>query len=203
MKGTIKHYSENADHYFSLYNSVDAEDVHSSWIALLHNVKPGIALDIGAGSGRDANWLAAQGWNVVAAEPADSLRELAAQNSNYPIKWCSSGLPHLDGLPEVPKQYDLILLSAVWMHLTPEIRAESLSKIAGLLTPEGSIIITLRFGPDDINRPMYPVSEVEVLRLAEPLKLMMCERPIEQSEDKLKRDDIYWQTIQLKHSVTM
>jgi hypothetical protein len=31
------------------------------------------ALDIGAGSGRDAAWLAAEGWNVVAVEPALGL----------------------------------------------------------------------------------------------------------------------------------
>ena len=31
------------------------------------------ALDIGAGSGRDTAWLAAEGWNVVAVEPALGL----------------------------------------------------------------------------------------------------------------------------------
>ena len=68
MTKTIEHYSKKAQHYYDLYNSVDAESVHSDWKAFLQNTKAGTALDVGAGSGRDANWLAEQGWKVTAAE---------------------------------------------------------------------------------------------------------------------------------------
>lgn len=38
-------------------------------------VRPGaFALDIGAGTGRDAAWLASLGLEVVAAEPAEGMR---------------------------------------------------------------------------------------------------------------------------------
>lgn len=46
MTKTIEHYSEKAQHYFDLYNSVDAESVHSDWKALLQNAKAGTALDV-------------------------------------------------------------------------------------------------------------------------------------------------------------
>jgi len=58
---TIQHYSDKAQHYYALYNSVEVEDVHNDWKAFLDRFKPGTALDVGAGSGRDANWLAQKG----------------------------------------------------------------------------------------------------------------------------------------------
>ena len=52
MSITIKHYSAKAQHYFDLYNSVNAENVHTDWKAFLQQAKTGTALDVGAGSGR-------------------------------------------------------------------------------------------------------------------------------------------------------
>ena len=45
MKGTIQHYSDKASHYYSLYNSVEAENVHNEWKAFLKTTSPGKALD--------------------------------------------------------------------------------------------------------------------------------------------------------------
>jgi hypothetical protein len=45
---TIEHYSEKAQHYYDLYNSVDAESVHGDWKAFLQKAKAGTALDVGA-----------------------------------------------------------------------------------------------------------------------------------------------------------
>ena len=43
-----------------------------------------VACDIGAGSGRDANWLASNGWEVVAVEPS-TLRDRAAGDSHQRV----------------------------------------------------------------------------------------------------------------------
>ena len=67
-------YSDNAGYYFEQYQKLDFNDVHGSW--LKHLPEPnGLALDIGAGSGRDAAALAKRGWDVLAVEPAAGLRE--------------------------------------------------------------------------------------------------------------------------------
>ena len=65
---TVNYYSENAPTLASKYNSLKPESLHASWSHFIPD-DPGIALDIGAGSGRDANWLASKGWDVVAVEP--------------------------------------------------------------------------------------------------------------------------------------
>lgn len=43
------------------------------------DLPPGRVLDIGAGEGADAVWLAEQGWQVTALEPALAARERAAE----------------------------------------------------------------------------------------------------------------------------
>ena len=201
MKRTIQHYNEQALHYFSLYNSVDAEKVHNDWKAFLGTVSPGKALDVGAGSGRDANWLAQQGWQVVATEPADALRELAQQNSHSDVTWSQASLPDLQKLPRAYQKFDLILLSAVWMHLPETARPEALARIAELLSVNGRIYISLRFGPSDENRPMYPVSYEELQVLAKKNSLVARNLNPVPTEDSLSRKEVKWVTVELMREV--
>ena len=192
MTKTIEHYSEKAQHYFDLYNSVDAENVHGDWKAFLQKANTGNALDVGAGSGRDANWLAKQGWKVIAAEPADELRNLAQANSHNSVTWCSASLPELTALPQQPKTYDLILLSAVWMHLPEVERPPALKRLAELLSENGAMYISLRFGPNDEARPMHPVSYEELATLAESNGLKARNLNPVPGKDGLQRDDVKW-----------
>jgi protein-L-isoaspartate O-methyltransferase len=53
------------------YESVAAETVHGWLVDLLPNA-PALVLDIGAGTGRDAAWLASRGLEVVAVEPSSN-----------------------------------------------------------------------------------------------------------------------------------
>ena len=197
MTKTIEHYSEKAQHYFDLYNSVDAENVHGDWKAFLQKANTGNALDVGAGSGRDANWLAKQGWKVIAAEPADELRNLAQANSHNSVTWCSASLPALTALPQAPKTYDLILLSAVWMHLPEVERPPALKRLAELLSENGAMYISLRFGPNDEARPMHPVSYEELATLAESNDLKARNLNPVPGKDGLQRDDVKWVTVEV------
>ncbi|MEP4259460.1 MAG: SAM-dependent methyltransferase, partial [Rhizobiaceae bacterium] len=68
-------YSQKARAFYDQYQSLAFEQVHQDWLSFLGD-KQGLALDVGAGSGRDSSALAARGWDVVAVEPATGLREL-------------------------------------------------------------------------------------------------------------------------------
>jgi len=61
----VNYYQRNAKRLITEYNSADPEGVHAVWLKYLPE-QAGLACDIGAGSGRDANWLAGMGWDVVA-----------------------------------------------------------------------------------------------------------------------------------------
>lgn len=156
-------YSEKAETLFERYNALDFEAVHAALIPMLPGT-PGTALDVGAGSGRDARALAARGWEVVAVEPAQRLRELGeAHTQGMPVQWMDDQLPDLNRIRALFERFNLILLSAVWMHVPPGQRQQSLRALADLLTPGGVLYLTLRHGPGDGDRTFYPVSYHEVV----------------------------------------
>ncbi|WP_334064828.1 class I SAM-dependent methyltransferase [Alteromonas genovensis] len=205
MKTTINHYSANAEHYYSLYQSISASSVHGYLEQALANITPSTALDVGAGSGRDANWLAAKGWQVTATEPAEALLKLAKQHSNKKVSWCNAALPALANLATVHKykhqhqhqHFDLILLSAVWMHLPIDDRPAAINRLSELLSNTGKMYISLRFGPSDPERPMYPVSYEELQALAAENGLTARNLNPVPSKDGLKRSDVEWVTVEL------
>ncbi|MFL6415367.1 MAG: class I SAM-dependent methyltransferase [Bryobacteraceae bacterium] len=47
----------------------------------LHDVQPGTALDLAAGTGRNAIWLASRGWKVTAVEGAPTAVDILAERS--------------------------------------------------------------------------------------------------------------------------
>ena len=57
---STRYYNQNAEALFEFYRGADSADIHSGWQGLLKK-DGGLACDIGAGSGRDANWLACAG----------------------------------------------------------------------------------------------------------------------------------------------
>jgi SAM-dependent methyltransferase len=194
-KHTIAHYHRNAARFQAQYDSVAAADVHADWASLLQGRTPGRALDVGAGSGRDALWLAQQGWQVTAVEPAQGLRERGQHATGEQVQWCDSQLPHLSDLDTPAQGYDLILLSAVWMHLPPSERPQAFSRLVELLSTTGLLIITLRFGPSDPERPMYAVSVDELAQLAQPQGLVLSVLGKGESRDRLARAEVSWQTV--------
>lgn len=149
-------YSQQAEHFFAQYQSVRFADVHRSWLAHMP-AQPGFAMDVGAGSGRDAAALADMGWDVLAVEPSAGLRRLgqkATEGKN--IQWLDDALPDLGSTRALGYRFNLILLSAVWMHLKPTERERTFRILTELLAPGGMLVITLRHGPDNLNRKFMP-----------------------------------------------
>ena len=90
----ISYYSQNAETLADNYNSVSVESVHKDWLEQLP--QEGMVLDVGAGSGRDARFMAAKGLNVVAVEPAEGIREVAqGYTVGKPVHWLNDSLPDL------------------------------------------------------------------------------------------------------------
>ena len=158
---------------------------------------PGLALDVGAGSGRDAAWLAQHDWDVVAVEPANDMRIAAMRTHTSPrIRWIKDGLPSLSAVHRLGLTFDLIWLSGVWMHVPPDDRPLAMRSFAALLRPGGRIVLTLRHGPMPADQPMWPVSANEVEKLG--LEMGLALRVATEHADNLQgRPDVRWQTVVL------
>lgn len=210
---TPQFYNENAKALASQYLSKSFEEVHQSWLqflpAIIENPNARI-LDLGAGAGRDAKYfaeLAAQTHNtanniqVFAVEPASQLADLGAKfTTGFNVKWLNDALPALSVISKQEVSFNLILLSAVWMHIPQSDRARTIRKLANLLKPGGKLVISLRHGQTDEEkkqRKMYDVCADELKRLATDVGLFTkLETPKE--ADKLGRTHVSWQTLVLQ-----
>lgn len=175
------------------YEAVSAPDLHGP-VADLLPAAPSRVLDIGAGSGRDAAWLAKMGHSVLAVEPSATLRAEGARLHPDPrITWIDDRLPDIT---RVSGRFGVILLSAVWQHVAPRDRSAAFRALTGLLTPGGLLLISLRLGPPDLARDMHPVCAGELRALAAASGLaILREAPL---PDRLGRSEISWVTVALR-----
>ncbi|WP_070989885.1 methyltransferase domain-containing protein [Halofilum ochraceum] len=186
-------YSEHAERFFAQYHGLDFEDLHRAWLLHLPE-RPGFALDVGAGTGRDAIALAERGWEVLAAEPADRLRAMGEQaTTGYGIQWAADRLPELAMVRAHSYRFDLILVSAVWMHVAPAQRERAFRVLADLLAPGGTLVITLRHGPSHDERSFHETDRDELETLARRRALVTLHA--EREDDQLGRDDVWWETL--------
>lgn len=160
-------YADEAEELFTLYESIPAAEAHR---AVLHLIPapPASVLDIGSGTGRDAAWFAARGHHVVAIEPTDAMRVPAmALHSSPRIEWLNDSLPDLAIMRARGETFDLVMLTAVWMHLDQVQRRQAMPNLASLVGDGGVMIMKLRHGPVPSGRRMFEVSANETIELAQ------------------------------------
>ena len=160
-------YADEAEELFQCYESFPAAENHRHVLHLMPKA-PSDVLDIGAGTGRDAAWFASMGHRVVAVEPTDAMRLPAMALHPSPlIEWLDDYLPQLTHLKARGEAFDLLMLTAVWMHLDEAQRRQAMPTLASLLRPGGVMIMKIRHGPVPPGRRMFEIPADETIRLAE------------------------------------
>ena len=108
-------------------------------VAETAELPPGLALDLACGEGRNAVWLAEQGWDVVGVDFAevglDTARRLATRRG------VGVGLVRADLLayePE-PLRYDLVCV--LYLHLPADDRRRVLARAAGAVALGGTFLL--------------------------------------------------------------
>lgn len=113
-------------------------------VSELSGVAPGRAIDAACGEGRNALWLAEQGWSVVAVDYSrvalqrarDSQALAEAEIGPLDIEWVNADLTQ-EGT--VTGQYDLALVS--YVQLEPYDRTPLVRAAARTLAPGGTLLI--------------------------------------------------------------
>lgn len=142
---TLAAYAAEADALIPSFEAISSADVLAPVMAWLPSV-PSRIIDIGAGTGRDAAWLAARGHAVLAVEPVAGFREAGRRLHAHPrIRWCDDTLPALERVSETG--FDLILMVAAWHHIAPEDRRSALHRLRQLASPGGRLLVSIRHGP--------------------------------------------------------
>ena len=193
MVSGTRGYVENSASLIERYEELAFPFKHEAVMHLLP-MSPVSTLDVGAGTGADAKWLAEQGHRVVAVEPTAAFREFGAANHSSPlITWVNDSLPLLSSVSASNQQFGLIMLTAVWMHLAEQERTVGMPVLARLLAPRGVCVMALRHGPVPEGRLMFVVSAEETVQLAEQhgLRCIFCART-ESRQEENRRAGVTW-----------
>ena len=196
MRKVVAGYDAEARTLVSEYERFSFEEVHAPVLDLLPE-PAGCILDVGAGSGRDAAWFADKGHKVVAIEPSSKLRAAGRELHRSPgIRWMDDMLPALDTVLRSKLTFDLVWLSAVWMHVPPSTRARAFRKLVSVMSPGGSMMVSLRRGPPPPERPMEPATaaEIEVLARRHGMQTIRSDA----RADIAGRRGIWWEVVWLQ-----
>ena len=82
------------------------------------------------------------------------------------------------------------------MHLSPDEQSQSLKTINDLLNENGYLVITLRHGDFEDSRTAFQLDAKRTIEEAKQLGLSLILS--EHEEDKLSRNDVFWQTLCFK-----
>ncbi len=186
-------YDENADLLIPRYEALDFDLVHKP-VRHLFPTTTSTILDIGAGTGRDAAVFAKMGHHVTAVEPTAAFRAAGmALHPTRKIRWIDDRLPTLGSLKAQTRQFDLVILTGVWMHLDDEEQQSAMSNISTLIHSDGKLILPLRHGPIPAGRRMFQVSADTVIDLAAENGLKVILRQNEQSlQEENRREGVTW-----------
>jgi SAM-dependent methyltransferase len=158
-------YDEEAAQCVDRYEGIAPEAVHAPVLHLIRD-GPCRTLDIGAGTGRDAAWLAGKGHTVLAVEPTAEMREVGMRLHPSPnIEWLDDGLPDLTSIGD-RGPFDLLMLTAMWMHVSDNDRRRAMPRLAALGKPGAVMAMLLRHGSAD-GQHIFETPVKETIGLAE------------------------------------
>ena len=115
-------------------------------VAEVSDLTPGRALDVACGEGRNAVWLAEQGWQVTGIDFSDAALAKAARlaaERGVEAEWVDA-----DVLEYAPDRESFDLVVVLYLHLLPEKRRAVLARMADAVAPGGLILIV---GHDTTN----------------------------------------------------
>jgi SAM-dependent methyltransferase len=148
-------------------------------VAQVADLPPGTALDLGAGEGADAIWLARRGWRVTAVDISRVALGRAAEHAaeaGVTVDWRHHDLA--ESFPE--GEYDLV--SAQFLHFWDNpAREKVLRRAVGAVAPGGILLIEghLDHGPfhpehGHLHFPS-PAEVIDALELGEDWTTLVCE----------------------------
>jgi SAM-dependent methyltransferase len=214
---TVDCYNTQASTYADRYEAADMSAMHQ---LLLRYLPPRCrVLEIGCGSGRDAAFLLAHGYDVTATDASPVMLTLAAQrhpelasrlhqlsfptSTTQPFDLAQGRQPNNSTTaPQAP--YDAILSVATLMHIPDQELFECATQIRDLLVDDGILVLQLSLhrsglsnGRDDTGRLYNERPPEEVQLLFERLGFRLVARA--DIPDFLNRD-IRWYTLILQRA---
>jgi SAM-dependent methyltransferase len=155
----------------------------------------GRALDLGCGEGRNAIWLAEQGWDVTAVDFSDVAVDkgrAAAAERGVEVSWVVADITEYE--PE-PRAYDLVVVA--YVHLPPEQMSAVWRRAAGAVAP-GGVLLVIGHHPENLERGIGGPQEAVVLYDEHDVTSQLEGLEVERAEPvtrPVERDDATYEAI--------
>ena len=133
----------------------------------VQSLESGSALDVACGEGRNALWLAEQGWTVTAIDFSDVAIDKArriAEERGVSVNWIADDVSE-HPLPE--RTYDLV--SVLYLHTDPAERARWLPRVINAVAPGGTFLY-IGHDPSNIEHGVGGPQKLELLPGADELR---------------------------------
>jgi len=127
------------DERHAAHDPIESHEPDPSLAAIAGGLRPGRALDLAAGDGRNAIWLAAHGWDVTAVDFSAVALERArgaAEAAGVEVQWVNADL--LEWRPE-PRSFDLVAI--MFLHLPAHERRAVYADAADAVAPGGRLLV--------------------------------------------------------------
>jgi SAM-dependent methyltransferase len=128
--------AEQWDERYAATDMVWSAEPNTFVVALTRDLAPGTAIDLAAGEGRNALWLAEQGWQVTAVDfSAVAVERGRARPGGDRVDWQVADITtYAPG-----EQYDLVLLC--YLHLPRTVMRRVLHHAASWVAPGGHLVV--------------------------------------------------------------
>jgi SAM-dependent methyltransferase len=161
-----------ANQYNSTYRGEDGEvfsrKPNAFLVEMTQHRKPGRALDVGMGQGRNSIYLAQQGWDVTGFDPADEgVRQAKAEADRLGLK-IHTKIGTFEQFDFGESRWDLIVL-------TYEATKEIAPKVERALKPGGAVIVEDRHLDTRRVWPAGTFSDNELVSLFPGLRVLRYE----------------------------
>jgi 2-polyprenyl-3-methyl-5-hydroxy-6-metoxy-1,4-benzoquinol methylase len=140
-RSTIDFYNENADKLADLYETADMSEIHALLVRFL-SAKARI-LEIGCGSGRDAAFLVAKGYDVRAVEASARMMEVALHlHPELAGRITLASVPLRDSDRLFSRQFSAVVCIGTIIHVPDQYLFEFASQIRDLVMPDGILFLS-------------------------------------------------------------
>jgi SAM-dependent methyltransferase len=127
------------DERHAAQDPIESPVADANLAALARQLAPGRALDLATGDGRNAIWLAANGWQVTAVDfsgVAIARARASAAAAGIEVEWVQADL-----LEWAPATASFDLVAVVYLHLPAAERRAVYARAAAAVAPGGRLVI--------------------------------------------------------------
>lgn len=130
---------QNWDERYSAPDRNPLREPNALVVEELSSKPPGTALELAAGEGRHAVWLASRGWRVMAVDFSEVGLRRAQARARAEGHRVSFVVADVHTLPLPPARFDLVL--ATFFHPRPAERPALYPKLSQALAPGGTLLL--------------------------------------------------------------